>query len=40
MSAWFIIGFLIFGALTVAWLVHTEGVPGSRRGRHKHGGER
>lgn len=40
MSAWIIIGALIVGGATVTWLMHTEGLHGRRRGRHRGGDAR
>ncbi|WP_344028791.1 hypothetical protein [Streptomyces luteireticuli] len=35
MTAWLIVAFLLFAGLVAAWLLHTEGVPGARQGRHR-----
>ncbi|MFF4530789.1 hypothetical protein ACFY1P_16130 [Streptomyces sp. NPDC001407] len=41
MSAWIAVGFLLVVGAAAAWLVHTDGVPGSRRrGRHRGGDSR
>ncbi|WP_263868314.1 hypothetical protein [Streptomyces sichuanensis] len=40
MSAWAIVGFLLVGGATAAWLVRNEGAPGRRGGRHRGGDAR
>ncbi len=37
MTAWFIVGSLLVGGATAAWLIRTEGMPGRRPGRHRGG---
>ncbi|MFI1798473.1 hypothetical protein ACH427_14140 [Streptomyces sp. NPDC020379] len=40
MSAWIIVGSLLVGGATAAWLTRTEDMPGRRRGRRRGGDTR